>query len=249
MEKIKFKFKGSFFSVMVVFVLLFSLFTVCALPVAAKTEVKDEVSASDTESIPDIDESRGAEKENNAGDVEAEDRGTANSNDKVDSEEDDVEVTQSFLTSLSDDLKSNMSHILSALSLICTIILMFVYKSGFIPMVRNGVSALASKVKSISDETDKIAIDNAEAKKFIVSSLEDAEEKLSDMETALASLSANLADISAIKAKNNSLSEVLNIEVEMLYELFMTSTLPQYVKDRVGEKISDMKHKLTEVEE
>ena len=149
-----------------------------------------------------------------------------------------------FFTSLFEDLKANLSEILSALSLICSIILMFVYKSGFIPMVKDGVIALSSRVKSIGEETDKMSKDSSEVKELLKSSLRGTSEKLSEMESDLFSLSEKLSDLESLKAKADAEAGVLSLEVEMLYELFMSSSLPQYEKDRVGEMIRSMKSKL-----
>ena len=42
---------------------------------------------------------------------------------------------------------------------------------------------------------------------------------------------------------------VLKAEIDMLYEIFMAASLPQYLKERVGERVAEMKHALTEGEE
>ena len=38
----------------------------------------------------------------------------------------------------------------------------------------------------------------------------------------------------------------MKAQVDMLYEIFMSSSLPQYQKDSVGEKISSMRKSLSE---
>ena len=41
----------------------------------------------------------------------------------------------------------------------------------------------------------------------------------------------------------------MNAQIDMLYEIFMSSALPQYAKDRVGEKVAEMKAQLTDGED
>jgi hypothetical protein len=39
---------------------------------------------------------------------------------------------------------------------------------------------------------------------------------------------------------------IMSAQVDMLYNIFMSSSLPQYSKDAVGERISEMKAALAE---
>ena len=155
--------------------------------------------------------------------------------------DDSVKPENIFFSSLLEDLKEFLPEILSALSLICSVILMFVYKSGFIPMVKEGVSALSSRVKAIGDEADKMAIGGKETAEAVKAGLDFLEKRLTDMESSLGALSKSLGDIDGLKERSDKETRVLSLEVEMLYELFMSSALPQYVKDRVGEKIAEMR--------
>ena len=158
-------------------------------------------------------------------------------------EEGDIPSSEStdIVKGLFDDLKNNLPEILSALSLICTVILMIVYKSGFIPMVREGVCALSAKVKSIGEQTDKMSLCAKSSDENIRAALEYAEKRLSTIEDSLSLLSEQLRGVDAIGAKSDAVSRALSIEAQMLYELFMSSALPQYEKDRVGEMIAEMK--------
>ena len=158
-------------------------------------------------------------------------------------EEGDIPASEStdIVKGLFDDLKNNLPEILSALSLICTVILMIVYKSGFIPMVREGVCALSARVKSIGEQTDKMSLSAKSSDENIRAALEYAEKRLSTIEDSLSLLREGLRGVDAIGAKSDAVSRALSIEAQMLYELFMSSALPQYEKDRVGEMIAEMK--------
>ena len=50
--------------------------------------------------------------------------------------------------------------------------------------------------------------------------------------------------IEGIKNEQNVTNSVLYAEIDMLYEIFMAASLPQYLKDNVGEKVRVMKAKL-----
>ena len=68
-----------------------------------------------------------------------------------------------------------------------------------------------------------------------------SEEALAAVETALSDIAIKIPEANAAKRSADTSIEVLSLEVEMLYELFMSSALPQYVKDRVGERIGKMR--------
>lgn len=146
-----------------------------------------------------------------------------------------------FFASLLDAIKDNASEILSSLTLISSIILMFVYKGGFLPMVKDAVGTLGSKVKSISEKTDLIGTESTEMKDRLEKTLAASEEALAAVETALSDIAIKIPEANAAKRSADTSIEVLSLEVEMLYELFMSSALPQYVKDRVGERIGKMR--------
>ena len=59
-------------------------------------------------------------------------------------------------------------------------------------------------------------------------------------------LSGNLRDESEARREKKQLYLILNAQIEMLYDLFMSSALPQYQKDAVGEKIAKMKEAVRE---
>ena len=52
----------------------------------------------------------------------------------------------------------------------------------------------------------------------------------------------------AVADKTEELRRVMLAEVEMIYGIFISSSLPQYQKDRVGEAYSKMKEMLKEKE-
>ena len=234
MAKFKLNFKKKIIPLLIAITIAFSVFS---LSVFANEAV-----------VPDEAEDVLSEKEISDGTSETSSQNDAYSETDALAQEgsDRDESEANFVSALLYDFKDNLPEILSALSLVCSIILMFVYKNGFIPMVKEGVSALSSKVKSISDEADKMASDGTCTMEALRAALATSEAKLESMESSLGKLCEELCCLKDLEAKTVASEQALTLEAEMLYELFMSSALPQYEKDRVGEKIAAIKLAIAE---
>jgi hypothetical protein len=77
--------------------------------------------------------------------------------------------------------------------------------------------------------------------------LEDASRLLMAMEGALTTLTSRLDALESERDGRKKLCAVLSAEVDMLYEIFNSAALPQYLKDRVGERIAYMKAEISEM--
>ena len=239
MAKIKFNLKRRLIPLLIVSVIVFSLFSISAFAME-KTEGENNAVPTDS-TLPvfsEGDTTLGTEGETPANTDKGED--LTDGTEKVGTD-DGTEGEGVFITALFSDFKNYLPEILSALSFICSVILMIVYKSGFIPMVKEGVTALSARVKAIGEEADKMTSDAKNTDEIIKATLAGGEEKLAAMERAISSLAEKLYGIESLGIKSESLAKALSLEVEMLYELFMSSSLPQYEKNRVGEKIAEMR--------
>ena len=160
-----------------------------------------------------------------------------------------AEDKESFFALLFSAVEDNLSEILSALAIIGSLIIMFSYKKGFIPLIREGLSALSGGVKAVSEKANSLNLNTEEIAGNLEQKLEDAQNLLFGMENTLAQLEISLGELEKSKKEREMLSVVLCAEVDMLYEIFMSASLPQYLKDNVGEKIRAMKSKLSEDKE
>ena len=160
-----------------------------------------------------------------------------------------AEDKESFFALLFSAVEDNLSEILSALAFIGSLIIMFSYKKGFIPLIREGLSALSGGVKAVSEKANSLNLNTEEIAGNLEQKLEDAQNLLFGMENTLAQLEISLGELEKSKKEREMLSVVLCAEVDMLYEIFMSASLPQYLKDNVGEKIRAMKSKLSEDKE
>ena len=146
------------------------------------------------------------------------------------------------------ELRENSDKILSALSFIASVILMFFYKRGLLPSVESTVKLLASNVRSVNEATASLSLDNEKLKGEIKERLDGAERALTIIGESLLKLEEKLSLASERENEREAFKTVMAAEVDMLYEIFMAAELPHYLKENVGERISEMKAKLKETE-
>lgn len=135
----------------------------------------------------------------------------------------------------------NADKIFAILAFVSSLLLALAYKKGLIPLLKSALGSMKTSVGAIKDEIAKESEDSAKL-------LHGAAEKLGRAELLFESLSERLLEIDEKLSKSVEsgdrildIEAVLSVETELLYEIFMSSSLPLYQKESVGEKISEMK--------
>ena len=165
--------------------------------------------------------------------------------------ENDTDTTESnIFAALYEDVIAYASEILCALTLAGSLSLAIAYKKGLLPLIErslvtigNAITKIRDNAKESADRSNEISgnIDEKlSAAKCTLDSLAERIELLDKM------LSDSLRDESEARCEKRQLYLILNAQVDMLYDLFMSSALPQYQKDAVGEKIAKMKEAVAE---
>lgn len=135
----------------------------------------------------------------------------------------------------------NADKIFAILAFVSSLLLALAYKKGLIPLLKSALGSMKTSVGAMKDEIAKESEDSAKL-------LHGAAEKLGRAELLFESLSERLLEIDEKLSKSVEsgdkildIEAVLSVETELLYEIFMSSSLPLYQKESVGEKISEMK--------
>ena len=139
----------------------------------------------------------------------------------------------------------NADKILSALAFLSSLFLIFAYRKGLIPIINKGLSAIG-KSSGNFEVTAKESLLKAEK------NLDFLSEKFAACENSVEIVSRSIDELTEkfdkidgdIKA-TESLKLVMLSQIDMLYEIFMHSSLPQYSKDALGEKVAEMKKSIS----
>ena len=128
--------------------------------------------------------------------------------------------------------------IMSALAAIASMILAFCYRKGLTPMLKDALGGMMSAVNSL-----KSGVSESDARaKEITDALG---ERLDAAEKAVARISELLDGVSRSDEGLCGISAVMSEQVELLYDLFMQSSLPEFKKERIGKRVAAMRAKLS----
>ena len=151
-----------------------------------------------------------------------------------------------FFTEVYEDVAENAGEILCALTFVGSLVLSFAYKRGLMPLVEGSLVSIGNAVEKIGDNTRAASEKSAELSENInltARTVQDLANKLEALELAVRE---KLEYEDGIRDERRQLALVVGAQIDMLYEIFMTSALPQYQKDAVGERIAKMKEAMAE---
>ena len=140
------------------------------------------------------------------------------------------------------------SEIFSFLSLIGTLIVGHFYRRGLIPSVKSVLSNMGSTVGNIKESSDKhYERQQAENEKLSLS-LSELEMTIASQSEKLSALEQRLISEEDIYKQRERSNLILSAQIDLLYDIFMSSSLPQYQKEATGEKINKMRKEIKSYE-
>jgi len=143
-------------------------------------------------------------------------------------------------------VSDNADKIFSLLAFIGALILSFAYKKGLFPFVEGALAKLTGAVGTLREETEKANAGTDEFLGKLTEKLKLSENILEDFNKRIRTLEEKLDTAALLNDKSDEMRAVMLAEVEMLYDIFISSSLPQYQKDKVGEVYQKMKSRLSE---
>ena len=140
---------------------------------------------------------------------------------------------------------SHWAEIFSAIACMISCILIFCYKKGIVPLLSRGISALKGGVNAIGEEVKKQGEFSDKAEALIDEKLSEAQSLISKISQSYDAFNARLEACESLGKFEESVKDILFMQIELLYEIFMNSSLPQFEKERIGEKVNGMKKTVT----
>ena len=139
---------------------------------------------------------------------------------------------------------TNADKILSALAFCGTVIVGFAYKKGLLPLLGKAMTAISRSVEGIKEDGIKSVQSTEERLTDIDGSIKEIRESASRTDTAISEIEEHLARYENAMTQYESMKTVMSAQTDMLYSVFMSSALPQYQKEEIGERINAMKKEL-----
>ncbi|MBR2324654.1 MAG: hypothetical protein IKA53_01270 [Clostridia bacterium] len=149
-----------------------------------------------------------------------------------------------FFSLLYEAAGAHLAEILSALSAASAIAIAFCYKKGLLPILKNGIGAIGSATKKWGENAESYG---EEAKKICENAnnyIQQADKKIDELKECFESIEKKLAALESNAKENGQTRTVLMGQLDMLYDIFLSSSLPQFEKDRVTQRIERMKREI-----
>ncbi len=138
-------------------------------------------------------------------------------------------------------IRANSDKLLSALAFIGSLILALAYKKGLLPTVNTAISSLASVVGGIKDAAEKCGTASNDIKETLTDKLGLTEKSLCGIAERLTALENSLSEINEEGKRGELIEKTLRAELDMLYEIFIASSLPEYQKEEIRGKMKTIR--------
>ncbi len=150
---------------------------------------------------------------------------------------------ENIFDSLYTAVTDNLDKILSSFAFIGSLLIAFTYKKGLLPAVNQSLSAIGGVVGNIKEQTEKGISSASENSEKITNELTNTQNLLNSIRERLESLETELNSASKTASEIDKFKSVLTAQTDMMYEIFMTSSLPQFQKDSIAGHIREIREK------
>ncbi len=164
-------------------------------------------------------------------------------------EKSDTGTEQSPFGEIYNIICENTDKIFSALAFITSLILAFAYKRGALPLIKSGIVSIGKSAGELAEKTGSAIEKTEQTLSFLSDRFAFCESSVEGAVASIEELGARLEAIEMNKSSAEKTKAVLLSQIDLLYDIFMQSSLPQYSKDAVGEKVAEMKRVLAAGEE
>jgi len=151
------------------------------------------------------------------------------------------ESEENFFEVVYCEVVKHADKILSALAFCGSVILAFAYKRGLLPAIQTTITGLGNQVGALKEYTEKSITLSDSTQKVALERFDEAQTLMKSLGTRLEELESALAEAEEEKNQRAATQAIMLAQIDMLYEVFMSSSLPAYRKDLIGEKIANMK--------
>ena len=151
------------------------------------------------------------------------------------------EFEQNIFEDIYSVVEENADKIFSILAFIGTLIVSVGYKSGLLPLLNDALSKLRGAIESVKENGER---NNASTTEKI----DEIAEAVRTVERELSLIEGKVKDYDLLHRERETVKLLLEEQINMLYTIFLSSSLPQYQKDEIGLRIQSMREELASYE-
>ncbi len=145
------------------------------------------------------------------------------------------------------ELSSHLPELFSALSLAGACIIALCYKRGLLPILKDGIGSIGSAALDCGKKAEIFASESKEICVKVNDYVQSITSYVQTIEQALSVLDEKISSFGDQQKETRLLHETMKGQIEMLQEIFLVSSLPQFEKDRVCKRVEEMKRALQKI--
>lgn len=148
---------------------------------------------------------------------------------------------QNVFTALYDFFLSHSAQFFSLLSALCAALIALCYKKGLLPLIKTGLGAIVNQGEH-NDEKTSVIIEKAdEMIGNVKDHLQISESSAEEMRLAAEQVRKIGEDFSSDRERTDLLIALIGGQIDLLADIFLSSSLPVYEKERIGERVAVLK--------
>lgn len=227
-----------------VLAVLIMMFTAALLPAAAynggaENDAAGITAAADAEAPGEDKNQSGPTDRGESGRTESESAGDGENGEGTPG--DDAGASGGVFGEIYSYLASHAGEIFSTLSFIGTVAVALAYRRGLIPLLRDGLGAIGGAAGNISTSTERAQAVTEEAIAGVRMALDGFSDTLRTIERAGEETSERLRALEGEGYDKKALTKILLEQINMLSDIFMSTSLPQFRKDEIAERAKEMR--------
>ena len=152
---------------------------------------------------------------------------------------------QGIFVLLYERIGAHLPQILSALSALGALVIVLCYKKGLLPLLKSGLNAISAATKEWGKNAEAYGKEAKEICENANNYIQISENKTEEIEKSIQRIEQKLLSFEKISTDSEQTKNALLGQMDMLCEIFLSSALPQFEKDRVSQKIEKMKQAIT----
>ena len=156
----------------------------------------------------------------------------------------EIDEAQTPFDALYEAFIDNADKIFSILSFLGSVVVVVAYKKGLIPVLNSGLRSIRKSSDELKKKSEENILSAQKTLNMLTSRLAGYENSADALYKSVEELTERLESREESYKREADLKEILLAEIDMLYEIFINSSLPQYSKDTVSERIVKMKKSL-----
>ncbi|MDY3845786.1 MAG: hypothetical protein SOZ62_02600 [Eubacteriales bacterium] len=147
--------------------------------------------------------------------------------------------------SLRNALTEHMGEIIGSVTLVLTAVVAILYKRGLLPSVANAVSAINASAGNAINKMCAYAQSTDQAMTKLSSDMVPISDAVADFSTKYSALLSDVASVTdkmkTVLSSEENLKQLISMQCEILYSVFMSASIPQYQKDYLGKIYTQIK--------